>query len=90
VQCARDAAHTLAQGAIEQAIRPLSKALGAKGIRVVCLAPGPTDTELFRGPKTEEQIKFFENLSPFKRLGMPEEMAKVASAPSAQVGAVRR
>jgi len=71
--------YVASKGAIHQAIRILSKELAAKGIRVTGLAPGPTATELFIKPKTEQQIKFFENLSPFKKLGQPEEIASACS-----------
>ena len=66
------------KGAVEQMSRTLSKDLGAKGINVNTISPGPADTDMFRTGKTEEQIKFFEDLHPAKRLAQPDEIAKAA------------
>ena len=43
------------------------------------LLAGPIDTELFRKDKTEQQIGFFVNLHPEKRIGQPEEVANVVA-----------
>lgn len=40
---------------------------------------GPIDTELFRNGRTEQQIKFVENLHPMKRLGHPDDIAPLVS-----------
>jgi len=63
------------KGAIEQAARSLSKDLGARGITVNCVSPGPTDTPLFRAGKPEGVINFIAGLHPAKRLGNPAEIA---------------
>ncbi len=55
----------------------LAKDLGARGINVNSVAPGPIDTDLFRKGKTEERINFFAGLHPQKRLGQPEEVSNV-------------
>ena len=65
------------KGAVEQLVRVLAKDLGARGINVNSVAPGPIDTDLFRKGKTEERISFFEGLHPQKRLGQPEEVSNV-------------
>ncbi|KAH9913080.1 uncharacterized protein BXZ73DRAFT_93009 [Epithele typhae] len=65
------------KGAVEQMARVLAKDLGQKGITTNVVAPGPIDTDLFRNGKTEQQIAFFENLHPAKRLGQAEDVAKV-------------
>ncbi|KAG0215931.1 hypothetical protein BGX28_007157 [Mortierella sp. GBA30] len=67
------------KGAVEQMVRTLAKDLGTKGISVNCVNPGPTDTEGFRHGKTEQQIKFFAGLSPYGRLGQPEDIAGAIS-----------
>jgi 3-oxoacyl-[acyl-carrier protein] reductase len=46
------------------------------GIRVNTVSPGPTDTDLFYVGKSEELVKSIESLSPFNRLGQPEEIAE--------------
>ncbi|KAM5541454.1 hypothetical protein V8D89_005008 [Ganoderma adspersum] len=65
------------KGAVEQLVRVLAKDLGARGISVNSVAPGPIDTDLFRKGKTEERISFFAGLHPQKRLGQPEEVSNV-------------
>ena len=56
--------------------RLMSKDLASKGIVVNAVAPGPTATELFFKGKTEQQVKFIGGLSPFGRIGKPEEVAE--------------
>ncbi|TBU23695.1 NAD(P)-binding protein [Dichomitus squalens] len=65
------------KGAVEQINRVLAKDLGARGINVNTVAPGPIDTDLFRHGKTEQQIAFFESIHPQKRLGQAEEVSNV-------------
>ncbi|EIM92899.1 short chain type dehydrogenase [Stereum hirsutum FP-91666 SS1] len=67
------------KGAIEQLNRVLAKELGPKGITVNTISPGPIDTDMFRNGKTEQQIKFFEELHPQKRIGLPEEVAPLVA-----------
>ena len=67
------------KGAVEQLTRVLAKQLGPRGVTVNCIAPGPTDTDMFRKDKTEAQINFFMNLHPQKRLGQPREVADVVA-----------
>ncbi|KAK6086197.1 short-chain dehydrogenase [Seiridium cupressi] len=65
--------------AVEQITRVLSKELGAKGITVNAVAPGPTATELFMEGKPEAMIKGIQAQSPFNRLGDPSEIANVVA-----------
>ncbi|KAF4426064.1 NAD(P)-binding protein [Fusarium austroafricanum] len=67
------------KGAIEQLSRALAKDLGARGITVNTVAPGPTDTDLFRQEKSESFINHIASLAPSKRLGQPDEIAPVVS-----------
>ncbi|THH26701.1 hypothetical protein EUX98_g7495 [Antrodiella citrinella] len=67
------------KGAIQQITRVLAKDLGTHGITVNCVAPGPTDTDLFRRGKPDALVKQFENGHPMKRIGMPDEMAPVVA-----------
>ncbi|MCJ1474806.1 hypothetical protein MMC13_003466 [Lambiella insularis] len=65
------------KGAIEQMTRVISKDLGHKGIRVNCVAPGPTGTELFFKGKSEQMLKMIAGFNPMNRIGEPEEIADV-------------
>ncbi|KZP21490.1 NAD(P)-binding protein [Athelia psychrophila] len=67
--------YVASKGAIEQISRVLAKDLGARGITVNTVSPGPVDTALFREGKTEQQIQFIAGLHPAKRLGTPDEIA---------------
>jgi 3-oxoacyl-[acyl-carrier protein] reductase len=63
------------KGAIEQMTRLLAKGLGANGISVNAVAPGPTATDLFFKGKPEGVINALKGASPFNRLGEPEDIA---------------
>ena len=63
------------KGAIEQMVRTFAKDLGAKGINVNCVSPGPTGTDLFLKGKPESMINMLAGMNPYKRLGKPEEVA---------------
>ncbi|BBI36435.1 SDR family oxidoreductase [Cohnella abietis] len=65
------------KGAVEQFTRQLAKELGAKGITINTIAPGPINTELFTVGKSEEQIEGIRKTNAFGRLGEPDEIASV-------------
>ena len=73
------AAYAASKAAIEQLTRVLAKELGTRGISVNAIAPGPTDTELFRAGKTEQQVAMLAGMAAFKRLGTPEDIANVVA-----------
>ncbi len=73
------AIYSASKGAVEQITRVLAKELGARGITVNCVSPGPTDTELFRAGKTEEQIDALAQMAAFGRLGKPQDIADVVA-----------
>jgi 3-oxoacyl-[acyl-carrier protein] reductase len=68
------------KGAVEQLTRGLSKDLARKEIRVNCIAPGPTATDLFLKGKSEQLINTIAGFSPMKRIGKPEEVADMVEA----------
>jgi 3-oxoacyl-[acyl-carrier protein] reductase len=67
------------KGAVEQFSHALAKELGPRGITVNVISPGPTDTELFRQGKSEQDIQRFAQLAALGRLGQPDDIANAVS-----------
>jgi 3-oxoacyl-[acyl-carrier protein] reductase len=65
------------KAAVESLSRVFSKEVGARGINVNIVSPGPTNTELFTKGKSQELIDRLASLSAFNRIGDPEDIAKV-------------
>jgi 3-oxoacyl-[acyl-carrier protein] reductase len=65
------------KAAVEQLTRVFSKEVGARGINVNSVSPGPTNTELFTNGKSEEVIARLASLSAFNRIGEPGDIAQV-------------
>lgn len=57
----------------------LAKELEGRMISVNAIAPGVVNTPLFTEGKTQQQIQGFEQRTPHKRLGEPEDIANVVS-----------
>ncbi len=77
VMLPRYGVYAATKAAVEQLTRVLAKELGERRITVNAVAPGPTDTELFRHGKTEEQIASLGQMAALQRLGLPEDIADV-------------
>jgi 3-oxoacyl-[acyl-carrier protein] reductase len=73
------ATYVATKGAVEQFTRVFAKEVGARGITVNAVLPGPTNTELFIKGKTQEQIDRLASLNAFNRLGEVDDIAKVVS-----------
>lgn len=71
--------YAASKGAVEQITRVLAKELGPRGITVNAISPGPTDTELFRKGKTQEQIDGFAKDTALGRIGTPEDIANAVA-----------
>lgn len=67
------------KGAVEQITRVVAKELGGRQITVNVISPGPTDTELFRQGKSEEQINRFAQMAALGRLGQVQDIADVVA-----------
>jgi 3-oxoacyl-[acyl-carrier protein] reductase len=65
------------KGAIEQFARTLSREVGPRSITVNILSPGFTETDMVAG--NDEMRSLGASLSPFSRIGTPEEVAEVAA-----------
>jgi 3-oxoacyl-[acyl-carrier protein] reductase len=73
-------AYSASKAAVEQLTRVFAREIGKDtGITVNCVAPGPTDTELFREGKTEEQIARLVAQTSLGRLGKTEDIADVVT-----------
>jgi 3-oxoacyl-[acyl-carrier protein] reductase len=69
--------YSATKSAVEQLTRVFAKEVGAKGITVNSISPGPVNTELFKQGKEEEVIKRLASMSAFNRIGEPEDIAKI-------------
>jgi 3-oxoacyl-[acyl-carrier protein] reductase len=71
--------YTASKAAVEGLLRSLAKEVAGRGVRVNGVAPGPVDTDLFRAGKTDEAKARSAAMSPFNRVGQPDEVAEVVS-----------
>lgn len=69
--------YSATKAAFECLLRSMQKELAGRGIRVNGVAPGPVDTDLFRSGKDEAAVQRSAGMSPFNRVGKPEEVAEV-------------
>ncbi|GEP93683.1 3-oxoacyl-[acyl-carrier protein] reductase [Chitinophaga terrae (ex Kim and Jung 2007)] len=70
-------AYVATKSAVEQLTRVFAKEVGARGINVNSVSPGPTNTELFMDGKSEELVARLASLSAFNRIGEPADIAKL-------------
>ncbi len=59
---------------LEDFTRALAKEIGARGVTVNTVAPGPVDTSFFHGEETEQSTAYLSNMSPQNRLGRIEDI----------------
>ncbi|PLP58226.1 3-ketoacyl-ACP reductase [Mesorhizobium loti] len=67
------------KAAVEAMTHVLAKELGPRGITVNAVAPGPVETRFFLQGKSEDQVRAISAMNPFKRLGQPEDIARVVA-----------
>lgn len=71
--------YSATKAAVECLVRSLARELSARKVRVNAVAPGPVDTDLFRSGKSPEALQRSAAMSPFNRVGEPDEIANVVS-----------
>ncbi|KIY65376.1 NAD(P)-binding protein [Cylindrobasidium torrendii FP15055 ss-10] len=79
--------YVASKGAVEQLSRVLAKDLGAKGLTVNTVSPGPVNTPLFTNGKPPQVIEMIKSLNPSKRLGEPDDISPIVTflaSPAAQ------
>ncbi|WP_042375523.1 SDR family oxidoreductase [Streptacidiphilus neutrinimicus] len=67
------------KAAVERMVLAAAKELGARGITVNAVAPGPIDDDFFRGAETPESIAAAALHNPRGRLGHPQDIAPVVA-----------
>jgi 3-oxoacyl-[acyl-carrier protein] reductase len=67
------------KAAVEAMTHVLAKELGARGVTVNAVAPGPVATELFLTGRSEEFIQRMTKDIPLGRLGEPDDIASVVA-----------
>ncbi|MDS9469833.1 SDR family oxidoreductase [Paracoccus sp. MBLB3053] len=67
--------YSASKAAVESLLRSAARELAPRGVRVNGVAPGPIDTDLFRAGKDEAAVARSAAMSPFNRVGRPEEVA---------------
>ncbi|SEG49125.1 3-oxoacyl-[acyl-carrier protein] reductase [Actinacidiphila yanglinensis] len=65
------------KAAVERMVLAAAKDLGARGVTVNAVAPGPIDDSFYRDAETPEAIAAATHHSPRNRLGRPEDVAPV-------------
>jgi 3-oxoacyl-[acyl-carrier protein] reductase len=73
------ATYVATKGAVEQMSHVFAKEMGARGIRVNVVSPGPVMTDLFTTGKSEEDIKRMASLAAFNRIGEPTDISNVVT-----------
>lgn len=71
--------YSATKAAVESLVRSMAKELAPRKVRVNAVAPGPVDTDLFHAGKTDEAKARMAALSPFNRIGRPQEVAEVVA-----------
>ncbi len=72
-----EAIYAASKAAVEQFARVSSRELGARGITVNVVSPGPIDTDLLRKHTTPELLDGLTQMTALHRLGTPQDVAAI-------------
>ncbi|KAF9136284.1 hypothetical protein BG015_003172 [Linnemannia schmuckeri] len=84
---AKYSAYAGSKAPLEDFTRAMAKEVGARGITVNTIAPGPVDTPFFYGQETKQSTELFASLSVAGRLGSVKDIVPVIefiASPDAQ------
>ena len=71
--------YSASKAAVERMVLAAAKKLGARGITVNAVAPGPVDDSFYHGAETPESMAADANHSPRGRLGLPTDIVPVVA-----------
>ena len=69
--------YSAAKAAVERMVLAAAKELGARGVTVNAVAPGPVDDSFYHSAETPESVAAATHHSPRGRLGRPDDIAPV-------------
>lgn len=72
-------AYIASKAGVEGLVKVLANELRGREINVNAVAPGPVGTDLFYEGKSDELVANIASMSPFERIGEPQEIADVVS-----------
>jgi NAD(P)-dependent dehydrogenase (short-subunit alcohol dehydrogenase family) len=76
---ANGAHYTVSKYGLIGLVRHLAAELAGTGVRINCVAPGPTNTPILNDNSTEEERKAILEKTPLHRIAEPEDIASVIS-----------
>lgn len=76
---ANGAHYTVSKYGLIGLVRHLAAELAGTGVRINCVAPGPTNTPILNHNSTEEERAGIINRTPLHRIAEPEDVASVVS-----------
>ncbi len=74
---ANGAHYTVSKYGLIGLVRHLAAELAGTGVRINCVAPGPTNTPILTDNSTEEERKGIVERTPLRRIAEPEDVASV-------------